>query len=47
MGTGDHSKTFLLLALYCWSTPSCLKVRGGWGGGGGGGGGSVVGGDGY
>jgi len=23
-------KVFLLLALYCWSTPSCLKVVGGW-----------------
>ena len=24
----DHSKTFLLLELYCQSTPSCLKVIG-------------------
>ena len=30
MGKGDHSKTFILLELYCWSTPSCLKVVGGW-----------------
>ena len=36
MGLGDHSTTFLLLELYCWSTPSCLKVvdgMGWWGGG--------------
>ena len=32
MGKGDHSKTFLPIALYCWSTPSWLKVRGGGGG---------------
>ncbi len=37
MGQGDHSKTFLILALYCWSTPSCLKVIDGWVGGWGGG----------
>ena len=35
MGRGDQSKTFLLLALFCWSTPSWLKVGGGVGGGGG------------
>ena len=32
MGRGDHSKTFLPLALFCWSTPSLLKVGGGGGG---------------
>ena len=32
MGKGDHYKTFLLLALYCWSSPSGLKVGGGVGG---------------
>ncbi len=32
MGKGDHSKTFLLLALFYWSTPSWLKVIGGMGG---------------
>ena len=29
MGKGDHSKTFLLLALFYYSTPKWLKVRGG------------------
>ena len=29
MGQEDHSKTFLLLAFICWSTPSWLKVGGG------------------
>ena len=28
MGQEDHSKTFLLLAFICWSTPSWLKVGG-------------------
>ena len=32
MGQGGHSEPFLLLALFYQSTPSCLKVRGGWGG---------------
>ena len=27
-GRGDHPKTFLLVALFCQSTPSWLKVRG-------------------
>ena len=39
MGLGDHPKTFLQKALCCQSTPSLLKVGGGWvddvGGGGG------------
>ena len=30
VGRGDHPKTFLLKALFCQSTPSWLKVRGGW-----------------
>ena len=30
MSKGDHSKTFLLLALYCWIPPSWLKVMGQW-----------------
>ena len=30
MGLGDHPETFLLKALFCWSTPSWLKVMGGW-----------------
>ena len=34
MGKVDNSKTFLLIALFYWSTPSWLKVRGGVGGGG-------------
>ena len=29
MGKGNHSETFLLLVLFCWSTPSWLKVIGG------------------
>ena len=29
-----HSEPLLLLALFYQSTPSCLKVRGGWVGGG-------------
>ena len=29
MGKGNHSKTFLLLALCSKTTPSLLKVRGG------------------
>ena len=29
MGKGNHSETLLLLALFYWSTPSCLKVIGG------------------
>ena len=29
---GGHSEQLLLLALYYQRTPSCLKVRGGWGG---------------
>ena len=29
MGKGYHSETLLLIALFYWSTPSCLKVRGG------------------
>ena len=34
MGRAYHYKTFLLLlALFCWSTPSWLKVVGGVGGG--------------
>ena len=32
MGQGDHSETFLLLALFDQSTPSWIKVIG-WGGG--------------
>ena len=32
MGQGDHSETFLLLALFYQSTPSCSKVFGGVGG---------------
>ena len=35
MSQGGHSEPLLLLALFYQSTPSCLKVRGGWGGGGG------------
>ena len=30
---GGHSEPLLLLSLFYQSTPSCLKVRGGWGGG--------------
>ncbi len=30
MGKGDHTKTYLLKALYCQSTASWLKVVGGW-----------------
>ena len=37
MSQGGHSEPLLLLALFYQSTPSCLKVRGGWGGGWGGG----------
>ena len=29
---GGHSEPLLLLALFYQSTPSCLKVMGGWGG---------------
>ena len=29
---GGHSEPLLLLALFYQSTPSCLKVIGGWGG---------------
>ena len=32
MSQGGHSEPLLLLALFYQSTPSCLKVRGGWGG---------------
>ena len=39
MSQGGHSEPLLLLALFYQSTPSCLKVRGGWVGWGGGGGG--------
>ena len=35
MSQGDHSELLLLLAPFCQSTPSCLKVIGWWGGGGG------------
>ena len=35
MSQGGHSEPLLLLALFYQSTPSCLKVRGGWGGVGG------------
>ena len=38
MGRRDHPKTFLLVAIFSQSTPSCLKVIGGvvgWGGVGG------------
>ena len=38
MSQGDHSEPLLLLALFYQSTPSCLKVMGGWVIGGGGGG---------
>ena len=31
MSQGGHSEPLLLLALFYQSTPSCLKVRGGWG----------------
>ena len=30
-----QSEQLLFFALFSWSTPSCLKVRGGWGGVGG------------
>ena len=30
MSQGGHSEPLLLLALFYHSTPSCLKVRGGW-----------------
>ena len=30
MSQGGHSEPLLLLALFYQSTPSCLKVRGGW-----------------
>ena len=33
VGHGDHSKTLLPLELFCWRTPSWLKVMGWWGGG--------------
>ena len=33
MSQGGHSEPLLLFALFYQSTPSCLKVRGGWGGG--------------
>ena len=36
MGKVNHSETFLILAFFCWSTPSWLKVVGGvvgWDGG--------------
>ena len=29
MSQGDHSETFLSLAIFYQSTPSCLKVTGG------------------
>ena len=29
---GGHSEQLLFFALFSWSTPSCLKVRGGGGG---------------
>ena len=32
MSQGGHSEQLLFFALFSWSTPSCLKVRGGWGG---------------
>ena len=35
MSQGGHSEPLLLLALFYQSTPSCLKVRGGWVGWGG------------
>ena len=35
MSQGGHSEPLLLLALFYQSTPSCLKVIGGWGGVGG------------
>ena len=34
MSQGGHSEPLLLLALFYWSTPSCLKVRGRAAGGG-------------
>ena len=33
MSQGGHSEPLLLLALFYQSTPSCLKVSGGWWGG--------------
>ena len=33
MSQGGHSESLLLLALFYQSTPSCLKVIGGWVGG--------------
>ena len=33
MSQGGHSEPLLLLALFYQSTPSCLKVMGGWVGG--------------
>ena len=33
MSQGGHSEQILFFALFYQSTPSCLKVRGGWGGG--------------
>ena len=33
MSQGGHSEPLLQLALFCQSTPSCLKVMGGWVGG--------------
>ena len=35
MSQGGHSEQLLFFALFYQSTPSCLKVIGGWGGGGG------------
>ena len=37
MSQGGHSEQIIFFALFYQSTPSCLKVRGGWGGGSGGG----------
>ena len=36
MSQGGHSEQLLFFALFYQSTPSCLKVVGGWGGVGGG-----------
>ena len=33
MTQDGHSEQLLFFALFYQSTPSCLKVRGGWGGG--------------
>ena len=35
MSQGGHSEQILFFALFYQSTPSCLKVMGGWGGWGG------------